>query len=105
MSVNGTGPCKCDRAASDEPAEQLVAEQPAAGRQHDPVGRVDRQELGSEGPAEGVGEGRLDRRGRWQATTRPESEDDFLISQEIFFSHGSHPSEDAFCEALTAAIG
>jgi hypothetical protein len=33
------------------------------------------------------------------------SEDAFLISQEIFFSHGSHPSEDAFCRALTAAIG
>ncbi len=34
-----------------------------------------------------------------------ESEDDFLISQDIFFSHGFHPSEDAFCQALTAAIG
>jgi len=34
-----------------------------------------------------------------------ESEDDFIISQDIFFSHGSHPSEDAFCQALTAAIG
>jgi hypothetical protein len=34
-----------------------------------------------------------------------ESEDEFLISQEIFFSHGAHPSEAAYCAALTTAIG
>ena len=39
--------------------EQLVREQPAAGREHDPVGLVDRQELGGQRPAEHVGERRL----------------------------------------------
>ena len=33
-----------------------------------------------------------------------ESEDDFLIFQEIVFSHGSHRSEDTYCQALTVAI-
>jgi hypothetical protein len=33
------------------------------------------------------------------------SEDDFLVSEDIFFAHGSHPDEAAYCQALTAAIG
>ena len=48
---------------SHEPSEQLVRQQPAACREHDPVRLVDRQQLGREGPPERVGQRRL-RRGR-----------------------------------------
>jgi hypothetical protein len=34
-----------------------------------------------------------------------ETEEDFLVSEDVFFSHGSHPSDAAYCQALTAAIG
>ena len=46
-----------------------------AGRQHDPVGLVDRQELGGEGPAEDVGERRLVGGGAWQAAVCSQPED------------------------------
>jgi len=33
------------------------------------------------------------------------SEADFLVSREVVFEHGFHPSDEAYCQALTAAIG
>jgi hypothetical protein len=34
-----------------------------------------------------------------------ESEEDFLVSEDVFFTHGSHPDDATYCQALTAAIG
>lgn len=34
-----------------------------------------------------------------------ESEEDFLVSEDVFFAHGSNPDAATYCQALTAAIG
>ena len=33
-----------------------------------------------------------------------ESEEDFLVSEDVFFAHGAHPDDATYCQALTAAI-
>jgi hypothetical protein len=33
------------------------------------------------------------------------NEEDFIVSLEVVSEHGSHPSDEAYCQALTAAIG
>ena len=55
---------------SDEAREQLVREQPAAGREHDPIVGRDVEQLGRESPAEDVGERRLLGRGERDAACR-----------------------------------
>ena len=63
---------------SDEPAEQLVAEQAAARRQDDPIVVGDVEQLGGQRPAERVVEGRLVGRRERDAAVRPQAEDDLL---------------------------
>jgi hypothetical protein len=33
------------------------------------------------------------------------SDADFVVSKDVYFSHGAHASDAAYCQALTAAIG
>ncbi len=63
---------------SDQAAEQLVRQEPAAGRQDDALVGRDIEQLGGQRPAEGIGQRRLMGRGQRDATVGAQAEDDGL---------------------------